>query len=321
MSLFTKILISVGSIIILGALSFIIFKQIEISDRQHSIETQVVKQKELVDNIMRSQSQYATRDDINKFIKENGVNLKAIQEDLDKLHASISAVNVVTVHSSGQQGNNLPSTGTGNTNPNPPSDDPYGYQHKTQLLSLVEQFGNMSIPFGEVGFSAWQTQPWSVNIPPREYHVTNVIGTDENQRTYIYNKFSVKVQDKDYDLKITKAETKQEFPTAKWSWFNPRLFVGIDGGVNVNQVKGEFTPSLDVGIMSYGRYKTQPDFSVLQVGAGFGTVSKKPQLIVTPVTYNVGQHLPLMNNMYVGPSVHIGTTGNFSVMAGIRVGL
>lgn len=325
MSLSTKILIFLGSVLLVGALGFIIYKQIEISNRQQAIETEIIKQKELADNIMRSQSLYATKADIETFIKENGVNLKAIKDDLAKLNADITAVNAILVTSRGQTGTHIPTT-PGPVNPNPkPVDpnnpDPYGYLARQQNLHLNEDFSGLKVPIGTVGFSAWQEKPWSIDILPREYKVVNVIGTDENQRTYVYNKFSVKAGDKNYDVKIASAETKQEYPEAKWSWWNPRLYLGVDGAVGLNPVRGEFTPNLGVQIMSYGRYKTQPDFSVLQLGAGYGTISQRPQLVVTPVSYNIGKHLPLMNNTYLGPSLSVGTDGNVFVGGGIRVGL
>jgi len=324
MSLFTKILITLGAILTIGALSFIIYKQNEIANRQIAIEAQVVAQKDLIDGITRSSNTYATKDDIDKFIAANNVNLKAIQDDLDKLNASVTAVNAIIVSSSGQHQTNVPTTSTGPDNPNPvdpKNQDPYGYQAHQENLDLSEDFSGTRVPIGSVGFSAWQKSPWTINVLPREYHVTTVVGTDENQRTYFYNKFGVKVNNKEYDVKIATAETKQEYPTAKWSWWNPRLFIGADAGINVNQVKGEFAPSLNIGIMSYGQYKTQPDFSVLQVGVGVGLVSQKPQFSVTPFAYNVGKHIPLMNNLYVGPSLHVNTDGDISVMAGVRVGM
>src|SRR6266403_1026210 len=119
MTLTNKVLIFFGATIILGLLGFIVYKQIEISTRQQAIEEQVVKQKELVDGIVRSQNEYATKKDIEQFAKDNGINLKAVQEDLDKLHASVSAINVISVGSSGQNGHDLPSSGTGGKNPNP----------------------------------------------------------------------------------------------------------------------------------------------------------------------------------------------------------
>lgn len=332
MSLSTKILIWLGVIVTLGALGFIIFKQNEISNRQAAIESQVVAQKQLVDGIVRSQSTWTTKDDMDKFIKDNGINLKAIQDDLDKLHGEVQAVNAIVVSSNGQHQGNLPSTGTGPVNPNPPTpvpcvngvcpnQDPFGYQKLQQDLALNEDFGGTKVPIGSVGFSAWQQAPWSIDIKPREYHVSTVVGTDENQRQYYYNKFTLKVDNKDYEIPIKSATTQQIYPEAKFSWFNPRLYLGVDGAVGLNPVRGEFTPNLSVQLMSYGRYKTQPDFSILQVGGGYGTVSQRPQLTIAPVSYNIGKHIPLMNNTYLGPVISVGTDGNVFVGGGLRVGL
>lgn len=321
MSILNKILIFLGIIVVISSLGFIIYKQHEISERQLTIESQVVKQKELKDNIIRSENSYATKEDIEKLIKSNGLNLKVIQDDLDKLDANISSVNTVTANSVGRKENNIPSSEVGSPNPNPSNEDTYGYLKATQLLNLDESFGNIKVPIGKVGFSAWQKDPWNISLLPREYQLTSVIGTDENQRQYVYNKFTVKVDNKKYEVKISSAEIKQEYPKAKWSWWNPRLFIGIDGGININQVEGEFTPNLNIGIMSYGQFKNQPDFSVLQVGAGYGAVSQRLQFVITPIAYNIGKHIPLMDNAYVSPSLQINTDGNISIMAGLRVGL
>ena len=198
---------------------------------------------------------------------------------------------------------------------------------KEQDLALNENFTTVQVPIGKVGFSAWQKDPWEVNISPREYNVDTVVGVDENQRQTFYNKFSVKVDNKSYDIPIKTATTKQQYPSATFSFWNPRLLMGLDGGINVGGVKaipvsGEFTPSLSVGIMSYGQYKTTPDLSILEVGVGYGTVNKTPGIIITPIAYNFGKNLfsPFMNNTYIGPSVMIATDGSFTVGAGIRVG-
>lgn len=323
MTLSTKILIAISSIVAICAAAFIIYKQIEISNRQIAIESGMVTQKQLDDNITRSMGQYATKEDIEKYVENNGVAIDAIKDDLKILRAEVKAVNRIVVVSNGQQDNNIPSTNTGPNNPNPTNVDckdcdRFGYFSTQQNLRLNEEFSNVQVPIGTVGFSAWQEKPWSVDIKPREYRVTNVIGTDENQRHYVYNKFFVVVDGKPYDVEIDKAEMVEELPDPSFQWWNPRLFVGTDSGVNLSSMNGELTPNINVGIMSYGMYKNQPDFSFLQVGVGYGAISRRAQLIVTPAVYNVGKHLPLMNNMYVGPSAHISSNAEFSVMGGFR---
>jgi hypothetical protein len=325
MTLTNKVFLILGFVVTLGLLFFIAFRQNEISNRQKAIETQVIAQKELADSIVRSQNEYATRKDVEQFIKDNNVNLQAIQKDLEKLSAEIVAANVVTAVSKGYVGVNLPSTGTGPVNPNPvPVDpnnpDPYGYFKRQQNFDLNENF-NVKVPIGSVGFSAWQPQPWSINIFPREYNVSTIIAVDENQRHIVYNKFTINVNGKNYDIQIAKAQTKEIYPEARFSWWNPRLFAGMDVGSSISNPALEATPSLNLGIMSYGQFKNQPYFSIFEVGLGYGMTSKRMQMLLTPFSYNIGRHLPLIDNLYVGPSVHVGTGGDISVMAGIRLGL
>lgn len=339
MSLLEKrILIYLSIILGVGALAFIIYRQEMIAQKQAAIETEIVAQKQLVDGIVRSQADQVSKADMDKFISDNNINLKAIQDDLNSLHGEVAAVNIAITDSQGQTGGNIPSSNQGPSNPTPPTPvtvpcpnggnvtcpntDPFGYQKEQQNLALNEEFSNVKVPIGSVGFSAWQNAPWSVNITPREYKSASVIGTDENQKMYVYNQLSVTVDGKDYQLPIKTATTKQTSPSPSWSWWNPRLLMGLDGGVNISHVQGEFTPSVNVGIMSYGQYKTTPDFSILEVGAGYGTVNKTAQLVVTPVSYNIGKNLfsPLMNNTYVGPSLSINTDGSLGANLGLRVG-
>lgn len=323
-----KILVAIGAVLTVGTLIFIVYSIQQIKAQQTAIQSQLVEQKQLVDGIVRSQSQFASKEDIDKFAKDNNVNLKAIQDDLDKLNAQVTSINVVIASSTPQHGTNIPSTppGPGNpTNPNPvdpTNPDPFGYMKEQQNLALNEEFGSVKVPFGKVGFSAWKKEPWSVDIGQRDYNLSTVVGTDENQRQYFYNKFSVTTGGKTYDVPIKTAMTKQEYPSPKFSWWNPRLLMGLDGGLNITHVSGEFTPSVSVGVMSYGQYKTTPDLSILEVGAGYGTVNKTGQLVITPIAYNVGKNWfsPIMNNTYLGPSLQVGTDGSLGAGVGVRVG-
>lgn len=328
MSLSTKILIWVGAVLVIGILGFIVFKQVENSNRQIAIQTELVAQKQLIDGVVRSSAQWTTKDDMDKFIKDSGVNLKAIQDDLNSLNAQITAANNVVVTSVGQKTGNLPSTGTGPSNPNPTVDpknpDPFGYSAKEQDLALNEDFGTLKAPIGTVGFSAWQKTPWNIDIKPREYHVVSVIGTDENQRMYVENKFTLKVDNKNYDIPIKSAATEQIYPTAKFSWWNPRLFLTVGGGVNLTKapIQGSANAGLTVGIMSYGQYKTTPAISILQLGVVYETGTQRPAVVINPVNFNIGGILPkgLVDNTYLGPSLQMDTAGNVIAGANVSVG-
>jgi hypothetical protein len=336
MKLWTKILIVLGVLALAGMVAVIIYNQHQLAAQQTAIQNQIVQTKQLADGISRAMDTWATKADLDAFAKNNNVNLQVIKDDLATLNASLTAINQVSVNSSKQVATNVSSTNT-TPNPNPgttpptvtcngnqipcPSQDPFGFLAQRQVLHIDEQFSDTKVPVGDVGFSAWQEKPWDINIQPRQYNATTVLGTDENQRQYAYNKFTIKVGDKEYPVKISTNTFMQEYPTASFSFWNPRLYLGADGSVNLTSLHGEATPGLHVSLMSYGRYKTQPDFAILQVGGGYGIDSHRPQLVITPVSYNLGQHIPLMNNLYVGPSVQMGTDGGVGVGVGFRVGM
>jgi len=341
MSTTAKILIFVGMFLTLVTLGFIVYNQHQLSVQQSAIQNEQIAQRQLIDGVVRSQTSWATQQDIANLLAANGVNadaLKAIQHDMDNVKANLTTANIITVNSKGQNVNNQASTGTGPANPKPPTSttidcpnggsvtcpasDPFGYMQAQQEFQLNEDFGTIKVPIGTVGFSAFQDKPWSANIYARQYTVDNVIGTDENQRNVVYNQVNIKEGSKTYTIPITTSTTKQVLPSAKFSFWNPRILIGVDGGINLNYIKGEFSPSLSLGVMSYGQFKTTPDLSVLEVGVAYQAISKRPALVLTPIAYNFGRNFfsPLMNNTYIAPSVMISTDGTWTLGAGLRVG-
>jgi hypothetical protein len=341
MPLLKNIMIVASIILAFGALSFVIYNQASSAKQQAAIQQQLIQQKTLVDGLVQSANQYTTKSDLQAFIQQNTGDLKAIQNNLNSLGAQLTAANVITADSTGQSASNLPSSSTGgSTNPNPvspvvencpnggtvtcPTTDPYGYDHTQQNFALSEDFPSLKIPFGTASFSAWQADPWSINVEPREYKVTSIVGTDENQRVYIDNKFTITEGTQTYTVPIKTDQTEQVFPSPKFSWWNPQLAVGVDGGLSLTRfpgIQGEVAPSLNFGVMSYGKYKTQPDVSVLQLGAAYESVTKRPGLVITPVALSLGILTPLLHNTYIAPSVHISTDGTVYGDVGLRLQL
>lgn len=322
-----------GLIMLLAGLIFVIKTQYDISTRQAAIEKSVVEMKQIGDGIARSQAQYATKDDLEKFGKDLGLNLDLIQKDLDKLGADIKGINTILASTPGYHGNGLPSTGTTPGNPPPTpvpcppggvclNPDPFGYLSNTQILSLNEPFSSsVQIPFGETRFKAWKDKPWDLDVYPRNYAVTTVIGQDEEGRHYTYNKFTIETQGKKYDVPIKDAKFVEQFPESAFR-FSPNLYLGLDGGVVVNPSPvAELTPNMQVSLFNYGRTKVDPDWTFVGVGVGYQTQNNRPSVVLSPINYNVGHQLPLINNLHVGPTVGIDTAGGVSVMAGVRVGL
>jgi hypothetical protein len=331
MSVTGKILIFLGMLLALGALGFVIYTQHQLSAQQTAIQTEQLAQRQLIDGVVRAQTTWATKEDVAALLASNGVNaaaLAAIQADMSSVKASLTTANVVVVNSQAQNTTNQDSTGTGTVNPTPPTQvagcpnpDPFGYMKAQQQYQLNEQFGTVKVPFGTVGFSAFQTNPWSANITARQYTVDNVIGTDENQRNVVYNQVNIKEGNNTYTLPITSSTTKQVYPSAKFSFWNPRLFLTAGGSADLSHIAGDANFGTTFGIMSYGKFKNNPDVSVLQVGIGYQVVDKSPTLILNPVSVNVGHVIgtTLVNNTYLGPSIQYDTHQN--VFAGLNLSI
>jgi hypothetical protein len=359
MTTINKVLLALLALTIVGAIGFIIYQQHQMSVMQQQLNTSLVAQQALLNGITRSSSQYVTAAQFDAFAQQNNVNLATIQKDVEALNSTITGMNQVTVTSQGQNQTGLASTSTQPTpNPTPPptvscngqqipcpNTDPYGYVKNTQDFGLVEQFSATAqtggsgtglpsgtptpsptaVPIGSVAFNASSATPWSVNVFPRSYDVTNVLATDQNGKQTVYNQFAITVNNQSYKVPIGTAKFVQQYPSPSFSFWNPHLFLTADAGAELSTfpAKGEFIAGGRLGIMSYGTTKTSPDWSFLQIGAGYGTVSDKLQLMVSPVQYNIGKAvLPsFMNNTYIGPTMSVGVNGNITVGAGLSVGL
>lgn len=336
MKLSTKILILIGVLSVIFVTGYIIYKQNQIYTKQESIEKGITSQKQLIDDITRSQSGFTTKKELEQFIKDNKINYDAINDDLKLLHAEVKSINVVKVVTPGYVATNVATTGNGTKNidykppvvkcPDGPevpcpNADPFEYQKNEKNLTIVEPFENNQVPIGTIGFSAWKEKPWRVEIKPREYSVTTVIGRDENEKQYFYNKFSISVDGKQYDVKINSARAEETYPDPKFFWWAPRIRLGIDSGYSVNNRSFNFVPGLDFGFLAYGKYRTQPDWYFANIGVGLSQLNNRLEFTIIPFTYNIGKHLPFMNNMYIGPSIGSDMSGNVSIMATIKVGL
>lgn len=318
-----KIGISIGVLLLLFTLLFMVKTQKDISDKQQAIEKSMVEMKQLGDGIVRSQGQYVSKDDLDKLGQDLGLNLKTIKSDLGSLGANLQGINTMTVATSGYHGTGLASGGTkSNGNPAAPiGTDPYGYLTNMQIFALNEPLGSNNVPFGQATFSAWQPKPWGLDIYPRNYNVATVIGQDADGRHYTYNKFTVTTQGKTYEVPIQSSKFEEVYPDPSFS-FNPRIYLGLNGGAIVNPLPhAEMTPVLSVFLFSYGKLKADPDWATLGLGIGYETQMSRPVLAITPITYNIGHHLPLVRNLHIAPTITVDTKGSFSVLGGVFVGL
>lgn len=260
-----------------------------------------VKQKQLEDNITRSSSSFVSKEDIKQLLKESKVDLSKIEKDLDNLNAKVDSVNKVQVVSVYQKQENIPTEKT------LPKVEPIeikkeDLKQETQYVSIGEQFKNTRIPIGNVGFSFWRKNPWEYEIYKRNYKITNVIAKDANNNTIVYNKFSINVNDKDYDLEIDSAENVQVMPENKFHLY-PKMFLGFASGYNLNK---SFDSSVFLygNFIQYGQFKNNPKLSIFNLGIGTNFNTYKVSIV--PVFFNLQNVVKFFQNSYIGPGFSYG---------------
>lgn len=326
-----KAIIIASALVVIFAFGAVLKALYDAKQQLKYIETSMVESKQIGEGIIRSQGKYASREDLERIIKEQNLNLEAIKKDLEKFQAKPTAVNTFHVRSSGFSGSNLASTeSTPNPEPVPSGGsvkDKFKYLENTQWLKLNEPFSDgTQVPMGRAGFSAWREKPWDLEIKPRSYYSTTVLGQDAEGRHYAHSQFQIEVDGKTYTVPVADAKLVEEVPSASFS-FNPRLYLGVDGGAvrrndnTMNPIHAELLPNIGIGLFSYGKTKTNPEWSFPTIGVGYASQSETVAIHVAPVNYNVGQVLPLIENLHLGPSISVDFNGTVGIYVGARVGL
>ena len=321
-----KIIIALSSILAVLALIFMIKWQHDIAAKQASIENQMVAFKQLADNVARAQTNVVSKDDLEKFGTTLGLNMSNIQKDISSLNATIAGISNTQVQTSGFRGSGLGST-TSKVDPTAPkvasnAIDQFGYLTNRQGYDLNEPFGTgTNVPFGTVGFSAWEAKPWDITIFPRDYSIDSVISEDQAGKKFIYNKITITAQNKTYEIPIQKSTFKEVLPSPSFS-INPKLYLGLGAIGIINPIPSpDVVPTLGVSVFSYGKTKADPDAIFLGLGLGIEARAIRPSLTVLPAAYNIGHHIPLMHNLFLAPFLGVDTKGAFSVGGGLVVGL
>jgi len=317
-----------GVLLLIMGLAFVVKYQYDKIQELKATTTKVVEQKDIGNGITRSESKQLTRKELEKLIKEKYPDLALIKKDMRENGAKMKGFHTVSIVTPGLEETNLPSTdSTPSTDPKAPKPgdsviDRYGYFGSTQWIELKEPFSDgTKVPYGRAGFSAAQENPWSLEVTSREYSATTVIGEDKEGRRIAYSRVTITADGETYTVPISENKLVEEYPKAKFR-FNPKLNLGVQFGAVANPpAHAEVTPNVDITLFSFGKSKENPSWTFLGVGAGYATQTQAPVLTVAPVRYNVGEPLPLMNNLHLGPSVSLDVDGNIGIYIGIAVGL
>lgn len=331
MAIEQNIIYSLCGILIAGLIGFGIYQHFQILDLQKIQSANFTQQQQLKDFLERSSSQYISKSDFDAFVKSNGVNLDEIKKDIRTFNGQLESINVAIATSNKQIVVNQP--GTYIVNPGqdisvtaPHLIDTFDWYKKTASISLVENFGSgtnfVNVPIGSVSFNASNSTPWTSTIESRSYKNVSVITHTSDERTIVYNQFSIDVNGKSYKIPVN-SETKEIFPESQF-FFIPRVFLGVNAGASFNNstksLDGVIIPTVEANFISYGKYSHSPTWQIANLGLGYGT-DNKVYVTLSPVSYNLNEHLPFLKNTFVTATVGINQNANFFGGLGIKVAL
>jgi hypothetical protein len=95
----------------------------------------------------------------------------------------------------------------------------------------------------------------------------------------------------------------------------------MDGGGYFSKPKFGFIPNAQLFLFSKGMTKPDPDWIFVGLGAGYDFINKDAVFTISPLSYNIGHHIPMINNVFIGPTFGITVWGDMLAMVGIKFGL
>ena len=327
---------TVGSVILIVAaivLGYFIWK--DISEENQKLRSEVVQFKELTETLVRSSTNWATKEDLENRLKSllTKEDFDALEGDLDSLDSKLKAVGK-TVGSIRRKVSDLEKSdeeGPVNSNVETCDDgrliDVYEYTKNPQIKEIKDI---QEAPVAKVEFDASQEKPWKYEVYDREYNLVTVVGKrDSGQLTFHHKlEYSVPGIDPDtfYNINIFSSDFIQVPLKNKMFWFNPILDLNFFVGGRVYKFangpgnpKDIFSVGADVGISlsSYGETEADSLFRFLRIGVGYDAERRAAHFSLAPFLYNIGKPLPLLTNLYLAPQVGIDSSGGITVGLGI----
>ncbi len=152
---------------------------------------------------------------------------------------------------------------------------------------------------------------------PLEFHV-GILMTEKKDGSYdrivelnVESPYIKKYRGKKFKMKVKDFKWTKRKITDKKFRFHTRL------GFGANFNTDDFTPAIDVSFFSYGRTKVDMDwrFLTFSLSGDRDVVS----IGVTPVSYNLGKVIPVIENLFIGPNINIDDTGKTKYGVGISI--
>lgn len=328
-----SILTAFVAVLAVGLIIVAYFTWKSLKEENSKLRDEIVSFRQLTETLVRSSTTWATKADVNAALSNlvSKEDFKAIQDDLNKIGARLSAVGqtvgsirsrIAQLESSDREGPERP----GIVCEDGKLVDVHGYTKKVQIKEVED---SNKAPVANVQFDASKDKPWNYETYRRDYKMITVVGKKEDGQLTFHQQLQYSVPDKDkekkYNIELLSSEYLQVPLKNQMFWFNPILDLNMFVGGNVYPIgmwsgrpDSIFSFGGDIGFSfsSYGETKADSWFRLFRLGAGYDASRQAGHFSFAPFAFNAGKPIPLLTNFYITPQVSIDTAGGLVIGIG-----
>lgn len=317
-----KVLLWIGGIVIIFSLipAGILFyqnhelkKALEITSGERDLQY-----KKLSDSVQRAETSNAKNgEDLISLARKTSIDIDSISKDQQNLGAKIEALAITEAKTTTIVHNNYTSTSSTPSGKEPEvckedgrPIDVYGYTKRVEKINLDDSNG---MRLADISFSAGEKNPWASKVYGIHYRVLNVMGRTQSGQITLHTELQSENSEAQpgqiFHIEGVSSQLTQTEIPARFSWWNPRLFLLIQLGLEAYPTL-DFSASLSLGltIWAYG-----DNWRFLGVSAGYDAFQNSFRASFIPAMYNIGEPLPLLTNLWLGLDVSIDTRLNVGV--------
>jgi len=321
----TKILLSallvLGLIILAGGVYLGVKLSNAQRDYQNLLDDISTTHEFLTETLQRaSSSKVDSERELLSLAEDNQIDISLIQRDLRSLGAKLEAIAVTTTGTKTLQKTKRPSDES-TPRPDLPTDPPvlckedgrpidvHGYTLRSESIYLEDSLG---MKVGKASFLANQATPWSTRTYGLQYKIVNAISKGPRDSLHLHTELFIENPEAhpgaSFAIPGISSSLVQVKRRPSFSWRDPRLTLGIGGGIGVHPTfQGTAQAYLGFSFLSYG------SFRFLALSGGFDFINNTAIFSLAPFSYNIGDPLPLLSDLWLSPAVGVDHTGEISV--------
>ena len=159
------------------------------------------------------------------------------------------------------------------------------------------------------------SERWKTGTYPIEFHEKIVVTKDKGgtessiAQAWIENNTMKETKGQQFPIDVKSVDwVKREADNPKSFMFNMRTSMGM-------VMSSEIYPAIDLSFFSYGRSKRDMDWKFLEFGLGKSNDSV--MLHFSPIQYNWGGKIPLVENLFTGPYIGLGDSLDKTLVYGM----